>query len=899
MKRRETHAESTAGLSAQPLRLEPLEQRYRTLFVQMSEGFAVHEMIYDQAGNPVDYRFLEVNPAFEQITGLKRDEIIGRTVLEVLPGTEQYWIDTYGRVARTGEEARFENYAQALGKHFQVIAFRPAEGQFATLFVDVSARKRNEEALERYRLLSEHARDIILFIGHDGRILEANGAAVAAYGYTREELLGLTIYQLRAEQTAPLVAQQLRQAETEGITFETVHRRKDGSTFAVEVAARATRVRGETVLLSIVRDISERKRAEAERERLLKEVEFERARWQAMVESMPDPVTVCDKDGHATYVNAAQTQLFGHQIKEGLALEEHAAHYQAYRPDGTPFTATDMPLQRAALYGEEGRNVEVVLRTGTGEERFTTWSAAPLRDAEGRPAGAVAVGRDVTEQRRAEAERGRLLAEVQARADELQAIADGTHACLALLDPDFNFLLVNETYVASCGHTREELLGRNHFAFFPNADNEAIFARVRDTGVAYTAIEKPFEYVDQPERGTTYWNWVLVPLKDREGRVEKLLLSLLDVTPQVRARLRVEEMAEQTRRQAAQMQALLENLGEAVSIVDASGRPVLRNQAARELTGILDESVPDMVANGRGLVILKPDGTPLPHAEWPIARLLRGERFTGQEVILVRPDGSQRAVLVSGSTVRNDEGAVELTITVYSDITAQRQLEKAREEFVSLISHDLRQPLTVVTGMAQWLERRLAELALAREVVTARRILTSGRRMNSMLQDLVESARLEAGKLEMRKVPTDLLDLIMEIVGRLGAAYEQGRIRVAAADPLPPVLADPDRLERAIVNLVGNALKYSPPDKPVLVRLGRDGDYATVAVLDQGIGIPAADIPHLFDRYYRARTVQKREGLGLGLYIARLIVEAHNGRIWVESEEGRGSAFSFTVPIAE
>jgi PAS domain S-box-containing protein len=125
------------------------EQRYLTLFNSLGEGFALHEIICDDQGNPTDYRFLDVNPAFEQLTGFKQEAVRGKTVLEMLPGIERSWIKTYGEVALTGKARHFENRAEALGKDFEVIAYSPRPGQFATLFVDVTERKRAEEALRR------------------------------------------------------------------------------------------------------------------------------------------------------------------------------------------------------------------------------------------------------------------------------------------------------------------------------------------------------------------------------------------------------------------------------------------------------------------------------------------------------------------------------------------------------------------------------------------------------------------------------------------------------------------------------------------------------------------------------------------------------------------------------
>jgi PAS domain S-box-containing protein len=168
-----------------------LEQNYQTIFREMLDGFALHEIICDAQGKPVDYRFLSVNPSFERMTGLKAEDLVGMTVLEVLPGTEPYWIETYGTVALTGEPAFFENYSKEIGKHFQVTAFRYAPNQFVCIFVDITSRRLAEDALreseEKYRILVENANDAIL-VAQDGVGKFANQKTEELTGYSAEEL---------------------------------------------------------------------------------------------------------------------------------------------------------------------------------------------------------------------------------------------------------------------------------------------------------------------------------------------------------------------------------------------------------------------------------------------------------------------------------------------------------------------------------------------------------------------------------------------------------------------------------------------------------------------------------------------------------------------------------------
>lgn len=169
--------------------------------------------------------------------------------------------------------------------------------------------------------------------------------------------------------------------------------------------------------------------------------------------------------------------------------------------------------------------------------------------------------------------------------------------------------------------------------------------------------------------------------------------------------------------------------------------------------------------------------------------------------------------------------------------------------------------------------------------------------MNVMIQDLVDMARLESGQLRLDRVPIDLHDYLSDLKGRLSDALDMQRVNLRIDKGLPRVYADYNRLERIFTNLLSNALKYSSPDSEVGVTAEQRDGLVQVSVIDQGVGIAPEDLHHMFQRYYRAKGTRKTEGLGLGLYITRMLVEAHGGKIWVKSELGKGSTFSFTLPV--
>jgi signal transduction histidine kinase len=364
------------------------------------------------------------------------------------------------------------------------------------------------------------------------------------------------------------------------------------------------------------------------------------------------------------------------------------------------------------------------------------------------------------------------------------------------------------------------------------------------------------------------------------------------------ATIREQELAEEAARQAAQWNAVVESLNDGVVVVDAAGTVVLVNQAGRMILDLPQAPSVPLDLRPESLELRRRDNQKLSDDESPFARARRGERFTDREVVHIAADGTRCRLAFSGSAVRNEGGAILLAIVVFRDVTELRQLEQIKEEYVSLISHDLRTPLTLIQVQADVLYRHVQDWGLAAIAPRIESIRTNTRRLNALIHDLMDTAGPESVGLAMHPGPTDLAALAREVVASVISPEEQARVRTEAPDVLSPVTVDPERVKRVITNLLSNALKYSPPGSPVVVRIDRQGDEQVVSVADQGVGIAVADVPRLFEKYFRTEAGRQSGGHGLGLYIARRIVEASGGRIWVESEPGRGSTFRFSLPAA-
>lgn len=301
----------TAGKQAEE-EIRASKDYFQSLFYNMAEGVALHEFIHDSQGTPVNYRLLDINHSYEMILGLRREEIIGKLATEAYGVSEPPYLKEFCDVTDSGTARRIETYFAPMARHFDISVVPWGRSGFATIFTDITERKKAETLLRRYELLARHSRDIILFVrSDDGRILEANAAATEAYGYDHDEFPELSIHDLRAPETTAMTSAQLAEASIRGILFETVHRRRDGSTFPVEVSSQGTTIDGIRILISVIRDITDRKGAED----ALRESELF---YRQLLESIPGMVFTTRPDGYCDFQSQQWVDFTGVPMIEHL-----------------------------------------------------------------------------------------------------------------------------------------------------------------------------------------------------------------------------------------------------------------------------------------------------------------------------------------------------------------------------------------------------------------------------------------------------------------------------------------------------------------------------------------------------------------------------------------------------
>ena len=425
------------------------------------------------------------------------------------------------------------------------------------------------------------------------------------------------------------------------------------------------------------------------------------------------------------------------------------------------------------------------------------------------------------------------------------------------------------------------------------------------------------------------------PISDKAGSVGAIELYSLrkrapdDATLALMAEVG-HEICEVYRREEAQATALeavvrsrdeldqvLAALPDGITVLDEDGRMIYANDAAARIVGLTSSN--DFMRESREVVLhgfhlYDETGHPLQMDELPGGHALQGRRDKKLVRIKSHDGRIERWVLLEAVPIIDSGGRVHRVVNIIHDMTNQHRVEqenvrlvgeahealRAREDLLAIVSHDLRNPLGVVLASTALLLKSnlpLDKQERARRQVEA--IQRAGNRMNRLIRDLLDFASIQAGRLSVSKHPQDvaaMVDEVLEVTEPLATA--KSHRLVADVAPELAIRCDHDRVIQLFSNLVGNAVKFTPDGGTITVRAIRDdrADNGIVrfSVTDTGPGISADELPHVFDRYYQAQR-RNRDGIGLGLSIARGIVEAHGGRIWAESEEGKGSTFSFTL----
>ncbi|OJT18782.1 hypothetical protein BO221_39310 [Archangium sp. Cb G35] len=909
--------EQTARVQA-----EAVERSVHGMLESISDAF----IALDRA-----WRFTYVNRRAEELAHRSREQMLGRTPLEVFPHFSGSRSEQGFRQAFTEQRAvHFEEHDPPRDTWVEMHVY-PSEEGLAVYFRDITGRKRTEARLHLFESIVVNTNDGVVILEPEleegrrtRRILYANDAFCRMTGYGKEELLESESLLLMGPETDWEAIERMREAlrRREPFRDELLIYRKDGSTLWTE--STLVPVSDQEGVLShwvtVTREVSERKRAEGTALRLAREeaarteVEAAHSRIEAILESITDAFFALDRERRFTFVNRRAAEVMQRPREQllGQLLDEML-----------PEDARDGLTRgvRGVLEGQGASDCEMYIP-----------SLAAWFDCHVSPSGeGVSVYlREVTARKRAEEARRRL-----------SSIIEATPDFVGSTDPQGRGLYLNRAGRRMVGLAEDQdvsawSLASAHPAWaarrllaesVPTALREGVWMGetvMRSPDGREFPVSQVLLAHAQADGTLEMFSTIIRDISDRQRAEEsqqflsesgRVLVAALEYEATLRslARLAVPRLADYCVvciREGGEVQRL------AVAHRDPTREPLLLalgrlrsgSQTLVGMQSVLRTGEPELVcevtdawlrASAEDEEHFTTHRALAPRSLMIVPLVARG-RTLGAVTFAFTGESGRRYGPADLSLAEGLASRAALTLDnarLYKD---SQQATHARDEVLAVVSHDLRNPLNVISLGATYLLKHLPQgeqgASWRKQAELMRR---SADRAVHLIQDLLEVAKIESGRLMVERQSQEVCQLVDDAIELHRPLAEARRLRLEREleSGLPRVLADRGRVLQVFSNLIGNALRYTPEGGRVAVRARREGRFVRFFVCDTGKGIAPEHLPHLFERYWQPKGT--REGAGLGLPIAKGIVEAHGGYILVESELGRGSTFSFTLLVDE
>jgi PAS domain S-box-containing protein len=458
------------------------------------------------------------------------------------------------------------------------------------------------------------------------------------------------------------------------------------------------------------------------------------------------------------------------------------------------------------------------------------------------------------------------------------------------------FEMVNTAYYQLVGH--RDIIGKSVIAAIPEVKDQGyieLLDTVLATGKPFIGTEMKLGLQRVPDGAIEerFVNFVYEPLKDTENNNIGIVAHGYDITDQVVARNRAEQLALQLEQQAQTFDVTLKALKDFVYTFDRSGRFTYANNALLELLGItLDE----IIGKNFHQLPYPEELATLLHAQ--IEQVIITGKAVTDETSYTNPAGMRGYYEYIFVPVFDNDKNVILVAGSTRDITTRKQLETQKDEFMAIVSHELKTPVTSIKAFTQVLQNRFIKAGDERSTLLLGKMDMQINKLTGLIEDLLDVTKIEGGKLQFNENHFLFDELVSEVVEEIQRTTDRYSIEKVGITK-KTIFGDKDRIGQVIINMLTNAIKYSPDSDKIIVRATSDKENVTLCVQDFGVGIPQERQQQVFERFYRVSGNDTIPGIGLGLYISAEIIKRQNGKIWVESEQGKGSIFCFSLPAQE
>jgi PAS domain S-box-containing protein len=462
---------------------------------------------------------------------------------------------------------------------------------------------------------------------------------------------------------------------------------------------------------------------------------------------------------------------------------------------------------------------------------------------------------------------------------------------IILRSGDFMIEMVNQPMLDLLQRSRDNLIGKTVLDILPELAEQGIpeqWYKVIESGRSFRDKEVPvYFYNNSGQKVFLYLNYDYHPLFDHRGEVSGLMVTIIDLTEQVSARNELKETQEI-------LNLALDAAGLGTWSVNVRSGEIIMSERTRKMYGIPNDRV---ITQNEAGALIAPE-----HREQFKQVVFEAIATNGKfnEEISIHPlDGGKPLwIKASGKPYFDEAGKVLLIAGLSLDITEQKMDEFRKNAFIGMVSHELKTPLTSLNAYAQLLHSKASKTNDVFTIEALDKMNKQVRKMSNMVNGFLDISRLESGRIQLNVSRIDLRSIVAEYVEDAMLLTTSHNLTITNGAPVW-LYADADKIGSVISNLISNAIKYSAKGTMIVVNCEITGNHAQVSVSDEGVGINQQDIEKLFERYYRVESDDTRHisGFGIGLYLSAEIIKQHKGKIWVDSQPGKGSTFYFSLPI--
>lgn len=524
--------------------------------------------------------------------------------------------------------------------------------------------------------------------------------------------------------------------------------------------------------------------------------------------------------------------------------------------------------------------------TNNFEERYWTTCNTPILDNNEQVSYLIHSPVDVTELYKLKEKEKITMEALNAQRQQLYSVFMQAPVGIGIFKgPDYRVDLINPPLSEFLGQNMDTLSGNPFFEALPHAKGqgfEALLEQVRLTGIGYSGQATPISLFRNGQVETAYINFVYEPWREIDGTINGVIAVAIEVTQQILALNKIEEAEERAR---LAIEAI--NLG--TFDLDLQLAKMVTSQRFNHIFGF-DEPV----ARSRFVTAIHPDDRAIRLAAHRKA-LETGQLF--YEARIIWKDGTTHWIRLEGKVYYDAIKTPNRILGTLLDITEQKYLQKQKDDFIGIASHELKTPVTSIKAYAQILERILLKKGDLKEATMIAKMDGQINRLSSLICDLLDVTKMNSGKLQFNNRDFNFDLLVHDLMEDLQRTTEKNII-VENKTAIGMVYGDKDRLGQVITNLINNAIKYSPNSDKIIVQATLSDQTITFGVQDFGIGISKDKLEKVFERFYRVSGDMQYTfpGLGLGLFISSEIIKRGGGKMWVNSIEGKGSVFCFSIP---